>query len=187
MMDRGSDDSPDERKRGLFKLGDVHWDRFLKRYVWDDETTPYFVPVEKLTRRQAGSELTAFAVFLGCMFAVLAVVTLSSSAPGGRSAGMSLYSFTLVCAAVLLATTRHYYAGLYCSSAAPAVLIWIYLFAHHPGLDTIDHIVIVTFGLLWMRYGLRVIAITRDYEHMPEGEEPPPGTQKRFGRRHRRR
>ena len=45
---------------------------------------------------------------------------------------------------------------------------------------------VVAFGLLWMRYGLRVIAITRAYEDMPEGEEPP-GTRRRFGRWHRRR
>lgn len=185
-MDRGEEETDHKKRRGLFKLGDVQWDRFLKRYVWDDETTPYFVPVERLSRRQARYELTAFAIFLGFMFAILAVITLSSSAPGGRSAGMSLYSFTLVCAAVLLGITRHYYAGLYCSSAAPAVLIWIYVFAHHPGLQTLDHIVIIGFGLLWMRYGLRVIAITRTYDDMSEGEEPP-GTRKRFGRRYRRR
>ena len=190
--ERPRDDRPESgwkgplEGKGLFKLDDVQWDRFLKRYVWDDETTPYFVPVSRLTRRQANHELMAFAVFLGFMFAVLAVVTLSSNAPGGRSGGMSLYSFTVVCAAVLLGMTRHYYAALYCSSAAPGVLIWIYVFADHPGLDAIDHMVIIGFGLLWMRYGQRVIAITRGYDDMDEGVEPP-NTFKRFGRRHRRR
>ena len=165
-----------------FQLGDVQWDRWLRRYVWDDETTPYLVPVSKLTRRQAGYEFTAFAIFLGFMFGVLALITLSPGAPGGRSAGMSLYSFTLVCAAVLLGTTRHYYAALWCTTAPPAALVWLYVFAHHPKLDAIDHVVIVVFALFWMRYGLRVLAIARAYEDMAEGEDPP-GTRRHFGRK----
>ena len=114
----------------------------------------------------------------------MALVTLAEAAPGGRSPGMSLYSFTAVCAAVLLATTRHYYAALWCSTAAPAALTWIYVFAHHPGLDTVDHVVIVAFALLWIRYGLRVIAITRRYEAMPPGDPPSPG-HRHWGRRRR--
>jgi hypothetical protein len=168
----------------MFKLGDVHWDRYLKRYVWDDDTTPYLVPVSRLTRRQASYELTAYAVFLGFLFGVLALVTLAEAAPGGRSPGMSLYSFTMVCAAVLLGTTRHYHAALWCSTAPPAALVWLYVFAHHPGLGNIDHVVIVVFALLWIRYGLRVIAITRRYEAMPPGDAPPPSS-RRWGRRRR--
>jgi len=182
MDHRGDDDA--KSKRGLFKLGDIHWDRYLKRYVWDDDTTPYLVPVARLNRRQAGYELTAYAIFLGFLFGILAVITLSSQAPGGRSAGMSLYSFTVVCAAVLLATNRSYYAALYCSSAAPASLIWIYVFAHHPNLNTLDHAVIVIFALLWMRYGFRVTAIARAFEDMPAGEAPT-DTRRRWGRRRR--
>ena len=63
-----------------------------------------------------------------------------------------------------------------------AALIWIYLFAHHPKLDAIDHVVIVAFSLLWMRYGLRVIAIARGFDDMPPGEDSP-GTRRHFGRR----
>ena len=184
-MDRGDRDDASDGRRPIFKLGDVHWDRYLKRYVWDDETTPYFVPVSLLTRRQARYELAAFAIFLGFLFGVLALITLSPGAPGGRSAGMSLYSFTVVCGAVLLGMTQHHYAALWCSTAPPAVLLWLYAFADHPGLDTIDHVVIVAFALLWIRYGLRIIAITRGYEQMAEGEPPARDASRRWGRRRR--
>jgi len=36
----------------MFKL-----QNFLKRYVWDPETTPYFVKVSNLSRSQADNEL----------------------------------------------------------------------------------------------------------------------------------
>jgi len=185
MEDRGEKDDASKGRRPIFQLGDIHWDRYLKRYVWDDETTPYFVPVPLLSRRQAVYELTAFAVFLGFLFGVLALVTLSPAAPGGRSAGMSLYSFTVVCAAVLLGSTRHHYAAVWCCTAPPAVLFWLYVFAEHPGLDLIDHVVIVAFALLWIRYGMRVIAIARAFEDMPPGEAPPPDLHRRWGRRRR--
>jgi hypothetical protein len=179
-----STEAPVSGHRPLFKVGDVHWDNFLKRYVWDDDTTPYLVGVGELTRRQARNEFFAYAVFLGFLFAVTAIITLSPQAPGGRSQGMSLFSFVMVCAAVLLVTTRHHWAAAVCSAAAPGTLIWLYLFAEHPGLSTIDDAVIVIFSLLWMRYGLRVINIARAYDDMPEGEEPS-RTRRRWGQRRR--
>jgi len=184
-MNRGDNDDASTGRRPIFKLGEVHWDRYLKRYVWDDETTPYFVPVSVLSRRQARYELTAFAIFLGFLFGVLALATLSPGAPGGRSAGMSLYSFTVVCAAVLVGTSRLYAAALWCSTAPPAALVWIYGFADHQGFGTIDHVVIVAFALLWARYGIRIVTICRDYDQMPEGEPPAPDPHRRWGRRRR--
>jgi hypothetical protein len=170
--------------RPLFKVGDVHWDSFLKRYVWDDDTTPYFIAPGDLTRRQARNEFFVYAIFLGFLFGVAALITLSPQAPGGRSTGMSLFSFVLVCAAVLLTTTQHSWAALVCSAAAPGTLIWLYLFAEHPGLNSLDHAVIVIFSLLWMRYGLRVVSIARTYDDMPEGDEPTK-TRRRWGQRRR--
>ena len=175
---------PPEEHRPLFKVGDVHWDNFLKRYIWDDDTTPYFVGVGELTRRQARNEFFAYAVFLGFLFGVAALITLSPQAPGGRSTGMSLFSFVMVCGAVMLVTTQHYWAAAVCSAAAPGTLIWLYLFAVHPKLSSIDDAVIVIFSLLWMRYGLRVINIARAYDDMPEGEEPS-RTRRRWGQRRR--
>lgn len=180
-----ADEPPaEEPHRPLFKVGEVHWDNFLKRYIWDDDTTPYLVGVNDLTRRQARNELFAYAVFLGFVFGVAALITLSTHAPGGRSAGMSLFSFAMVCGAVLLATTQHFWAAAVCSAAAPGTLMWLYLFAQHPKLSAIDDVVIVIFALLWMRYGLRVINIAREYDDLPEGDAPN-RTRRRWGQRRR--
>ena len=181
----GANEPPvEEPHRPLFKVGEVQWDGFLKRYVWDDDTTPYLVAVNDLTRRQARSELFAYAVFLGFVFGVASLITLSAQAPGGRSAGMSLFSFVMVCGAVLLATTHHFWAAAVCSAAAPGTLMWVYLFAQHAKLSAIDDVVIIIFALLWMRYGLRVINIAREYEDLPEGEAPTK-TRRRWGQRRR--
>lgn len=181
-QDRGEHDARVNPRTGLFRLGEVQWDNLIKRYVWDDDTTPYLVAVSRLTRRQAGFELTAYAIFLGFLFGVAAVITLSPQAPGGRSMGMSLYSLSIVFAAVLLGMTRHYWAALYCSTAPAGMLLWIYVFAGHPGLSPIDDLVIIVFAALWVRYGLRVNAIARGHDAMPEGEMPA-RTRRGWGRR----
>lgn len=31
----------------------MDWEKHFKKYVWDDDKTPYFTPVLKLNRRQA--------------------------------------------------------------------------------------------------------------------------------------
>jgi hypothetical protein len=53
-------------------------------------------------------------------------------------------------------------AGWYCA-AAPLVV-----YGFHPNLNTIDHAVLIGFGLIWLRYSLRVVAIARVYRDMPE-------------------
>ena len=47
------------------------WEKLVKRYVWNDERTPYFTRVAKLSRRQAHYELFGYAIFTGVVFAVL--------------------------------------------------------------------------------------------------------------------
>ena len=47
----------------MFKL-----QNFLKRYVWDPETTPYFVKVSNLSRSQADNELFFFALMAAILF-----------------------------------------------------------------------------------------------------------------------
>ena len=80
----------------------MEWDKLLKRYVWDDDRTPYLVSVARLNQRQAGFELKAYAIFLGFLFAVVSVVALSAHGPMGRAPGVSMYCFTMVCAALIL-------------------------------------------------------------------------------------
>jgi hypothetical protein len=49
----------------MFKL-----QNFLKRYVWDPETTPYFTAISKLSRSQADNELFFFAIMSSVLFGV---------------------------------------------------------------------------------------------------------------------
>ena len=145
----------------------MDWDKAFKKYVWDDQKTPYLTAPAKLTQVQAGYELYAYSLFLGILFTVVAIAGLTGTGHVGKAYGVALYAFTVVCAAILLGATRHYYAALYCASAPPCALLFFYLYGFHPNLGAIDHAVILFFVVLWFRYGLRVVAIGKRYADMP--------------------
>ncbi len=154
------------------KLGSrMSWDKFVKKYVWDDIKTPYFVRVAKMTKVQASYEIFSYSLFLAVLFAVISIASLSDQAPQGRSEVVSIYAFCVVCGAIVLAMTKSSAAALVCASAPLAALLYFFLGGFHPGLGTIDEwlLVAVTLGLLV--YSTRVVALTKAYPNMPDAVE----------------
>ena len=149
----------------------MSWDKFVKKYVWDDTKTPYFVRVAKLTKVQAGYELFSYSLFLGILFAVISVVSLSDQAPQGRSEAVSIYGFCVVCGAIVLSTTKSSAAALVCASAPLAALLYFWLVGFPPGLGTIDKWVLVGAALGILGYSLRVVAMAKAYPNMPDAIE----------------
>jgi len=138
-------------------------DKFFRKYVWDDERTPYLVSVARLTRRQIEYEMRFYAVFSGVLFALISLAALSNSLPHGGARGVSLYAFTQVCAALLLGATRSAWAALYCASAPLAALTYFALFGFHPSLGTADKTLLLSLMVLWVVYCGRLVAIARAY------------------------
>ena len=52
----------------------MSWDKQFRKYVWDADKTPYFTPVSKLNRRQAGNESYIYTLFIGTLFCVSALL-----------------------------------------------------------------------------------------------------------------
>jgi uncharacterized membrane protein len=148
----------------------MDWEKQFRKYVWDDDKTPYFTPVAKLNRRQASNEIYVFALFLGTLFCVVAVLANTGALPHGRSFAVALYAFSVVCAAIIIAFTKHPLAAWYCGFAPVAALIYFYLFGFHPNSGAVDHVVILVLVALWLRYSWRVITIGMRFEDMPEAE-----------------
>jgi len=146
----------------------MDWEKQFKKYVWDDDKTPYFTPVAKLNRSQASNEITIYALFIGTLFCVVTVLANSAALPHGRSFAVALYAFTVVCAAIVLGFTKHYIAAWYCGLAPVAALVYFYQFGFHPNSGAVDHVVILVFVGLWLRYSWRVIGIGKHFEDMPE-------------------
>ena len=79
----------------------------VKRYVWNDERMPYFTRVANLSRQQAHYEIFGYALLVGVFCGVLSLASLSTELPHADAGWVSIYAFSVCCAAVLLGTTRH--------------------------------------------------------------------------------
>jgi hypothetical protein len=141
----------------------MDWENFVKRYVWDDERTPYFVRVGKITRRQADYEIYAYTVFQGVLFGVLAIAALAGGLPQGRSEATALYGFTMVCSAIVFGTTKHPWPALYCGAAPIAALLYFLVSGFPPRLGAIDRVVLIGFALIWLRYSIRIVGLAKAY------------------------
>jgi hypothetical protein len=146
-------------------------EKYFKKYVWDDERTPYLVPVARMTRRQADYELFAYAVFVGVLFGMVTGAALLSQDPQIRSEAVAAYGVTILCATLIFGFTKAVQAAWYCAVAPLVALVYFFLYGFHPNLSTIDHAVLIIFGLVWLRYSLRVVAIARAYPDLPEASD----------------
>jgi drug/metabolite transporter (DMT)-like permease len=147
-------------------------DKYFKKYVWDDERTPYFVPVSRLTRRQAGYEILFYALFVGVLCAGISLVSLSNKLPHGGAAIVSIYAFTVVCAALLLGMSRHPSAALWCTSPPLAALAYFAVYGFHPNLGPTDKVLLVVVMIAWVAYARRLLAIARAYASLPDTPGP---------------
>lgn len=137
------------------------WERWIKRYVWDDKRTPYLTSPDRMTRHQADYEIFAYCVFLCCLFIIVAVASAGSPL-------IAVYAFSVVCIAMVLGVTKHVAAAGYCATTPFAAAAYL-AFGGFPGdLGIVDHGVLIVVILLWARYGLRVISVARAYEGMAD-------------------
>lgn len=151
----------------------MNWYEHVKKYVWNEKKTPYLVRVDKLTKSQAGSELFVYTLFLAILFGIIAAVLLSESGrqEGFMAAALGYYAFTVLCAAVALGMTKHLYAALYCVAAPVGAFLSIVYSGLRPDLATVDKYALLVLTLIWLRYTVRVVAIAKGYERMPESAD----------------
>jgi hypothetical protein len=142
------------------------WEKLVKRYVWNDERTPYFTRVVNLSQRQAHYELFGYALLVGVVGVVLSVASLSTELPHADAGGVSLYAFTVCCAAVLLGATRHPWAALWCASAPLALLAYFAVWGFHPALETVEKSLLVAIVVAWLLYSPRAVAVARAWESL---------------------
>lgn len=150
----------------------MEWDKLFKRYVSDDVKTPYLVSVERLTRTQARHELFVYTLFLGVLFAVVGIASLSVNLPHGRAFGVSFYAFAMVWAAILFGFTKTTHAATFCASAPVAALLYLVVFGFHPNLGPLDKVLLIAIILIWMRYSWRILAIAKAFPDMPDPGDP---------------
>ena len=159
----------------MFKL-----QNFLKRYVWDPETTPYFVKVSDLSRSQADNELFFFALMAAILFGMGTFTSITGQAPYGVSKAAAIYCFTVVSAVVLVGTVKTIYAAVYAASAPVIVLFAIFFFGFPEKMALVDELLVLVILLCSIRYMWRIILICRVYSLLPKRAPENPSRRRLF-------
>lgn len=141
----------------------MNWEKLFKRYIWDDDRTPYFVAPSRMTRKQADYEIFAYTVFLGILSAAVCLAALAY----GVSHLIVVYAFSVVVATVVLGVTKHLSAAWCCGAAPLMLLLYLLVYGFPAGLAPIDHFVLIVFALIWLRYAYRIVGIAKAYPAMP--------------------
>lgn len=148
----------------------MNWEKFIKRYVWDDNKTPYFIGVDKLTKAQAHNELFVYSLFLTTLFAVVTLVSLRDIDTLGtfKSYAVTVYAASIFGCGILFGASKHFYTALYCVTAPAACFLNFTTGEFRQSAIGLDQFVIMVFSLLWLRYAVRVVAIAKSYHQLPE-------------------
>lgn len=148
----------------------MDWYEYLKKYVWDEHKTPFLIDVGKLNKGQADSEIFLYALFLSVPGGLVGAAAVAHGLKAGVD-GLALvgaYGFSVCIAAAWLHARKHLPSALY-SVSVPVVLFgYLYFQGFHPNLAWIDQVVLITVLLLWLRYTVRIAAIAKRYQTMPE-------------------
>lgn len=152
------------------------WHGLIKRYVWDDDTTPYFVPVPKLSREQAENELFLFSFLFAIFFAVISVLAFAGKLPMGPSRFGTGYAFSIVGAAVLVSTMKSRWAAVYCAGGPAAMIAVVFFFGFPEKMALPDELLFLALTLCVLRYSLRVVRIAIAFPDLPSR---PPKTKPR--------
>lgn len=145
------------------------WEKFVRKYVWDDQTTPFLVSVGQLHRGQADKELFLFAVFLGTPFALILLWAAARlvQAGGAVHALVALYALSVLAAIVVLRRRRHWMAAAYCLTAPLAILLRFVVEGFPPRMQTLDQMLVLIMLIAWLRYTVRIVEIARAYRALP--------------------
>jgi hypothetical protein len=141
----------------------VDWPRLVRKYVWDEERTPYLVASDRLTPKQIRSELFVYAFMLAILASVVALLAAVGEGIGmaGPAPFVAAYAFTIAVAAMVVGITGHPAAAAYCATAPVAVGLAAAARVLRPGMVTAEAIVIGALSLLWLAYALRAVRVAR--------------------------
>jgi hypothetical protein len=100
------------------------WEKYVKKYVWDDDSTPYFIPVRKLKRYQADKELLLYCALLIVPAGLLVAAFISAAYNGNyNNLAEGLYGIAVLTGTGFLHYKKSISAALLTISAPVLLLL----------------------------------------------------------------
>ena len=147
----------------------VVWEKYVRKYVWDDDKTPYFIAASKLKQDQANKEIFLYCFFLATPAAMIVIafarVLYEHGAIGNFALGV--YGASILICAAFLHFRKSVTAALYAIGAPIVVLLYFAINGFPPKLHLVEQSGMVIVVLLWLRYTFRVVAIAKVHPGLP--------------------
>ena len=157
----------------------IEWHKYVKKYCWDADKTPYFVPVSQMKRDQADKELFLYSFILAAPAALYLTSFMVNLFRNGQVAGLAIamYASSLVVCAIVVHFWKSPGAALY-SLSAPIVLSLYFLIEGFPAREhNTDFVLTVAAAIgiiaVWLYYSRRLVAITKAYPTLPTRDMNP--------------
>lgn len=146
------------------------WPDLVKKYVWNEDKTPYLTPPEKLSPVQARNELFAYTWLLGTVFGVLTLVALGRRRPYGDALAFAIaaYAFSVLCGALILGLSKSVAAARYCLTAPVALALIVAAGALGPYAGSLGTFLLLLVMLGWLWYAARVVAVAQAFGRAKE-------------------
>jgi hypothetical protein len=170
----------------------VDWVKYVKRYCWDADKTPYFVPVSQLKRDQANKELFLYSFVVGVPSSVYLVASMVHVVRNHQmgSLAITVYMTSLLVCAIVLYVWKSPGAAMY-SITAPVAMALYFLIEGFPEREhQTDFVVMIVAAIAvivgWLLYSRRLLAVVNAYpglpvrdlnpwNKLPPGAKPPRG------------
>lgn len=159
-----------EKRAGFLQKmasGQLDWVGMFSRYVWDTETTPYFVPVKRLTRTQVVSEIRVYAIILGIAALIFSLAYLAGKITSVDSFAVAFYCFVVACAALILGVMRVEPAAWVVATFPAMGIVKLASSGFTTGHSLADRLGMMLLFALILWYTWRIIRITR-HEPLPD-------------------
>lgn len=102
----------------------IIWEKYVKKYVWDDDKTPYFIAVSALKRDQADKEIFLYSFFLAIPATLIVAVIVSTLSSGDFSnVTLGLFAASILAGAAYLNIRKNTRAAFLLISAPIVILV----------------------------------------------------------------
>lgn len=100
------------------------WEKYVKKYVWDEDSTPYLIPVKRLKKYQADKEIFLFCAFMVMPAALLVAAFVSALAAGQfNNLALGTYGVAILLCAYFLKQRKSVSAAIFAFSAPVLLLL----------------------------------------------------------------
>ena len=146
-----------------------NWEKWTKKYVWDDEKTPSLYRSTN-SPQATGEELFLYIIFVGTPIGLLTFVSLAAVT---RQENIGYLLFLVYAMSILAFTSfthRRANTAFY-SATVPIVLLLHLIVNGFPSkLHEIEQGLFLVFLLLWLRYAMRIVRMAKKFPEMREGD-----------------